>query len=94
MKVDLYLRHYDFVLVSDFDIRISYFGGGDSSMIAVRPRRDAGNLGRLISMAQGTNHAQKKPRQLRFVCPNKKNFHGRKQMVEQTRNSGMTSCPC
>ena len=31
---------------------------------------------------QETNHTQENHRQLRFVCPNKKHFHGRKQMTE------------
>jgi hypothetical protein len=75
-KGDLCLRHYDFVLVSDFDIRISYFGGRDSSMIAVRPRRNAKDPGWILPMTQETNHAQEKPRQIRFVCPNLRYFLG------------------
>ena len=64
------MRHYDFVLVSDFDIRISYFRSEALSMTSLKPRRDAKNLGRLISMTQETNHTQQNPRQLRIVCPN------------------------
>ena len=81
------MRHYDFVLVSDFDIRISNLDRQVLSMTAPTPRRDAKNLGWLLSTTQKTNHTQKKPRQLRVVRPNLKKFPGRKQMVE-LGNSG------
>ena len=70
------LRHYDFVLVSDFDIRISYFRSEALSMTSFKPLLDTGNPGLLVPMTQKTNHTQKKPRQIRIVCPIKKNFQG------------------
>ena len=56
-------------------------------MTATIPRLNTKDLGCLLLTTQATNHTQKKPRQLRFVCPIKKKFLRAKQMVEQKGNS-------